>query len=82
MALVVSALAEYMADAMELFRLKRYGLWFKQDTKSLVKLIWHFGGAWLVAEQNLTKQLVHRLDHTKHARVAPTFLNKGSPKPF
>jgi hypothetical protein len=63
---VVLALVEYMADAMDFFRLKYSGLWFK-DTKSLVKLIWHFG-AWLVAEQNLTKRLVPN-----------TF---GSPQPF
>jgi hypothetical protein len=63
-----------MADAVELFQLNRSGLWFK-DTKILVKLIWHFG-AWLVAELNLTKRLVQRLDHNKRLWVTPTFLNK------
>jgi hypothetical protein len=59
----------YMADAVELFQLN---MGCGSKLKTLVKLIWHFG-AWLVAELNLTKRLVQRLDHNKRLWVALTF---------
>jgi hypothetical protein len=67
--MVVSALVGYTVDAVELFQLNRSGLWFK-DTKiqNPGQLIWHFG-SWLVAELNLTKRLVQRLDHNKRLWV-------------